>query len=281
MKRNGINILLFSLVILFTFVFWPKKPTETLVIENKTTQDKKNTDLPAYKPERPQLKSLQDKKTLLANYSSLTPKNPTAPVQLESDEEGTPSLEVYESTFDKALAEGYGESPAVSEDNPQVQSVEVALKEGGHPERLSPLIRPKAFNLSAYTSDEDYRKKYLETAEYGRVFQSLNPEKGTPKTTRKSPYYQQVAQGDTVNLSLQAAPNMPVTFTSFDLGKFSNGLTTQTVEADSSGYAEVEFHGMSGTIGDVNILASSPAASGQVKFLVYTKFNNKGNISEK
>ncbi|MCH2209560.1 MAG: hypothetical protein MK132_27390, partial [Lentisphaerales bacterium] len=224
---------------------------------------------------RHSIKSVHSKEELIANYSRITPKNNIDAIE-EDEEYVNTTHELYDKTFEKALNQGYGQTPEVAENNPQVDSVKEALINGGYPERLSPLIRPTAFDSNAYSNDESYRKKYLATAEYGRVFQSVNPGKSIPKTERISPYYQQVAQGETINLTLKSAPKMPVTFTSFDLGKFSNGLTTQTVEADESGHAQVTFHGMPGTIANVNILASSPAASGQVKFLVYTKFNEEG-----
>jgi len=63
-------------------------------------------------------------------------------------------------------------------------------------------------------------------------------------------------------------PEMPVTFTSFDLGRFENDLASITVQAGKDGLAKCTFTGSVGTIGKVNILASCPETSGQVKFII-------------
>lgn len=60
-----------------------------------------------------------------------------------------------------------------------------------------------------------------------------------------------------------------MTFTSFDLGKFHNELTSVTVQANDKGIAEAEFFGTPGTYSDVNILAGSPLLTEQVKFVVF------------
>ena len=209
-------------------------------------------------------------------YKQYTPQVSQSSAQVETElEDEIPTL--LESTLERAHAEGYGTTPEITEVNPQVNSVREALLSKQHPERLSPMIQPKVFDADKYINDPAYKKQYLNTAEPGRVFQSLSPAEGIPKSVADSPYYQTVEQGDTVTLTIKTAPNAPVIFNSFDLGKFDNGLTTQTIESDSKGFASVTFHGMSGTIADVNILASSPMAAGQVKFLVFTKFNNNND----
>jgi hypothetical protein len=60
----------------------------------------------------------------------------------------------------------------------------------------------------------------------------------------------------------------PVNFTSFDGGRFSNGLTAATVLADDAGFASTRFDATSGTINEVQILASCPVASGQARFTI-------------
>jgi hypothetical protein len=160
----------------------------------------------------------------------------------------------------------YGKTePVKGNTNPQVRSVAEALRDKNHPERLSPLIPPKPFNLEAYKQNP---KAYLDVVEPGRVFQSAQPAKDVPRLRPLSPQLQEVAQGKSIKLKVQATPNYPVTFTSFDLGRFSNQLTSMTVEANEVGVAEVEFIGAPGTINEVNILASSPMTSGQVKYIV-------------
>jgi len=59
-----------------------------------------------------------------------------------------------------------------------------------------------------------------------------------------------------------------VTFTSTNLGAFENRLPSITVAANQDGVAEAAFTGISGTIGKVPILASSPEASGRLRFIV-------------
>ena len=49
---------------------------------------------------------------------------------------------------------------------------------------------------------------------------------------------------------------------------FGNGLTAQTVAADAQGIAVATYTPTGGVSEDVNILAASPVASGQVRFLV-------------
>lgn len=149
--------------------------------------------------------------------------------------------------------------------NPQVRSVAEALRDKKHPERLSALISPKPFDREAYRNDP---KAYLNTVEPGRCFQSARPGKDVPQLRPLSPQFQNVAQGQFVTLKVQTAPKAPCSFTSFDLGRFENELTAITVEADERGVAETKFFGTPGTIDEVNILAASPMASGQARFMV-------------
>lgn len=165
------------------------------------------------------------------------------------------------------LTEGYGKTPAVAQDNAQVRSVIAALKDGDHPERLSPLMAPKPFDAAMYSAEP---KAYLDVAEPGRAFQSKPAGLGVSRIEPVSPYFQSVMQGESIELAVKAVPGFPVTFTSFDCGSFGNGLTTQTVEADSAGVARVKFLGVPGTVLETNILAASPMASGQVRFKTNT-----------
>ncbi|MCM8539998.1 MAG: hypothetical protein NE328_06945 [Lentisphaeraceae bacterium] len=179
-----------------------------------------------------------------------------------------------------ALEVGPGETLALSDEqisqSPQLQSVVKAMSDpkekGSH---VSPLIKAKPFDKSRFSSDANYREKYLNSAEPGRVYQVDS--KSQFKLARQTPYYQEVVQGESVNISVQAEPNMPVSITSFDLGKFANHLTYQTVLADSSGTAIFEFFGMPGTFNDSKILVSSPTSRGQLKFVVRTKIKTENS----
>lgn len=160
----------------------------------------------------------------------------------------------------------YGKFPVTPAGlNAQTRSVADALKHKDHPERLSPLIAPKPFDRASYARDS---KPYLDVVEPGRVFQAAQPGAGVPKTTVEGEPLRNLVQGQSADLAVRAPAGMPVSFTSFDGGRFSNGLTAITVQADDSGLASVRFDATSGTINDVSILASCPVASGQAKFTV-------------
>ncbi|MFG0262019.1 MAG: hypothetical protein ACF788_06485, partial [Novipirellula sp. JB048] len=84
-----------------------------------------------------------------------------------------------------------------------------------------------------------------------------------------SPRYQEIKQGESVRLEVSAPAGAPVTFTSLDLGQFENQLTSITTVANEQGVAQTAFTGTAGTIQNINILAGSPMASGNVSFVVY------------
>lgn len=152
--------------------------------------------------------------------------------------------------------------------NPQVESVVEAIRTGEHPERLSPLLRPEPFDRDAFTKDP---QAYLDTVEPGRVFQTAQPGPGVEVLRQLSPRHITIKQGESVTLRVQAVPDAPVTFKSFDLGRFENDLTTISVQANEEGIAEAEFLGSPGTYNNVNILAGSPLTAGQVKFVVFVE----------
>ena len=172
---------------------------------------------------------------------------------------------------ENALAEAsqklkYGTLPEVPADkNPQVESVVEALREQRAPERLSVLSRPRAFNLEAFKANPG---EYLNVVEPSRVFQSAKPGPGVARLRSLTPGIREITQGESVTLRVSAPAGAPVTFTSFDAGAFDNDLTSITVQADATGIAEAKFVATPGTIQDVHILAGSPLASGQARFVV-------------
>jgi len=195
-------------------------------------------------------------------HSDQSAQSPQASVAESADASKTSSkAEESEDPFD------YGATPPVRGDaNVHVQSVVEAIRQNRNPERISALIQPKAFDARAYAENPE---AYLNVVEPGRVFQPAQPKEGVPRIRSLSPRLQRVEQGNRVVLRVQAPAAMPVTFTSFDLGRFAeNKLTSITVAANARGVAEVNFEATAGTIEDVNILAASPSASGQVKFVV-------------
>lgn len=160
----------------------------------------------------------------------------------------------------------YGRTPPVKPDaNPNVKSVAEALQTKTHPERLTAMVAPKPFNKDEYKKNP---QAYLDVVEPGRVYQSAQPGPGVPVLQPAGSRYAMLVQGKSTTLSIKALPGVPVTFTSFDLGRFENQLTSITVAADASGVAKTQFLATPGTINAVRILAGSPLATGQVEFLV-------------
>ena len=104
--------------------------------------------------------------------------------------------------------------PIEKSDHPQVASVLEAVRSGSHPERLSALVPPKAFDPAAYAADP---QAYLSTSEPGRVWQVAQPGRGVPRLVSLAPEMQQVEQGEPVLLKVKVVASAPVTFTSFDL----------------------------------------------------------------
>ena len=173
------------------------------------------------------------------------------------------------------MIHGYGKTPAVNPDaNPNTRSVAEAIKENKFPERLTPMVPPKPFDAKAFAKDP---QAYLDVVEPGRAFAPAQPGKGVPRIKPLSPYFQKVEQGGTVKLQTTGKPGMPVTFTSLDLGQFSNQLTSVTVLANEKGIAEAEFIATPGTISDVRIIAASPVTSGQSRFIVNVHLPNQAN----
>lgn len=171
--------------------------------------------------------------------------------------------------------QGYGKTPAVKPDaNPNVKSVVEAIKGNKFPERLTPMVLPKPFDPEAFDKDP---QAYLDVVEPGRAFAPAQPGKGVSKIKALSPYFQKVEQGGSVKLKTTGKPGMPVTFTSLDLGQFSNQLTSVTVLVNEKGIAEAEFFATPGTIADARIIAASPVTSGQSRFIVNIHLPNQAN----
>ncbi|MBD3222238.1 hypothetical protein GF314_13455 [bacterium] len=159
-----------------------------------------------------------------------------------------------------------GVQPVVPGDaNPQVASVVEAARTGQHPERRTALAMPDPFDRASYEKDP---QAYLDVCEPGRVFQPAQPGKDVPMISARSDTSVEVAVGESTTLAAMAAPGAPVTFTSFDLGLFSNELTSITVQADDAGIARATFTAV-GCVNDVNILAASPYCSGRATFMIF------------
>jgi hypothetical protein len=148
----------------------------------------------------------------------------------------------------------------------QVRSVAEALRSKQHPERLSMMIESKPFDQAAFDADPD---SYLRVIIPGRVFQCAQPGAGVAALRSTGPRQHRIEPGGSVKLEVKGAQRAPVTFTSSDMGAFAeNKLNSITVRADENGLASVTFVATPGADGDVNILAGSPLASGQARFVV-------------
>lgn len=160
----------------------------------------------------------------------------------------------------------YGTFPAVPIDaNEQVASVVEAITTETHPERLSILVPPAAFDKEAYEKSPD---EYLRAVEPGRVWQTAKPGVGVPRLRSLTPRAARIEQGEPLSLRVQAVPRAPVTFVALDGGEFQNRLRTITVQADKDGIARVTFVGIPGTIDEVKLLAASPLLSGQLQYFI-------------
>ncbi len=157
------------------------------------------------------------------------------------------------------------ESQAISGTNKQAVSA-IELAQGrSDVGRLGVMQKTREFDAAAYARDPS---AYLDIAEPGRVWDVAEPKEGVVSLEPISPVIVEMNQLATTRLEVVTAPSAPVTFTSFDLGKFSNGLTTITVQANGKGSAAAEFIASEGTVENVNVLAGSPSASGQVLFSI-------------
>lgn len=159
--------------------------------------------------------------------------------------------------------------PSVRPDlNANVASVAEAARTGKFPERLSPMIAPKPFDPAAFATNP---QAYLDIIEPGRVFQTAAPGLNVPVLRSKGTASYEIPVGGSCTLAVITAPMSPVTFVTLDLGTFPNSLTAITVQANAEGEASTVYTASGGVIADVQVMAGSPAASGQVKFHVFVK----------
>jgi hypothetical protein len=135
--------------------------------------------------------------------------------------------------------------PLPRDTNTATEQIYSAVKTKGNPERLNPAFIPASFSRPAYLANPS---EYLETHEPGRVFQSAQPGRGVPVIERIGSGSHVLKPGESVRLIVKTLPHMPASFTSFDLGAFSNGLSTITVAADENGLAVASFHAAPGEI---------------------------------
>ena len=157
--------------------------------------------------------------------------------------------------------------PVPADTNKTVAAVHKALQPATRDaSQLTVLAEPKPWDRDAYIKDPE---AYTSLSVPARAYRPAQPAKGVPRLQRLGASSAEIKQGETIELRVRTQPFMPVTFTSMDMGRFANQLTSQTVAADKTGIAVVTFIGATGTLYDSDIQAASPAASGTVRWVVH------------
>ncbi len=156
-------------------------------------------------------------------------------------------------------------TPTPIDANSATRAIADAAASHSRPELFSLGIAAPPFDKNAYEKDPD---AYCALAMPSRCFQAAQPSKTVPALVPVGPTLRHIDQSGGCELQVKTLPGMPVSLTSLDLGAFSNGLTAITVRADEHGIARAAFVAGPGTINDVHILAASPVASGQVRYVV-------------
>ena len=160
--------------------------------------------------------------------------------------------------------------PVSGKGNPAVKSVDKAMKTGKNLDQVTAHSKPaKKFDTSLLKPENAQAyKKYLSTPVFGRIYQTAKPGKKVPVLRVLGKRFLKIKPGETVTLSVVAAPNAPVTFGIMNSGSFKNGLNRITVKADSKGRARTEFTATPGAKLGVLIKVACPLASGNKEFLV-------------
>jgi len=157
------------------------------------------------------------------------------------------------------------ESAPPAPTGPTAHALAEAHRTGTNAEATSPLLAATPFDAEAFAKNPT---PYLQQSIPGRVFQTAQPGPGVPVLGARGPATHEIPHGGSCDLTVRAPAGAVVTFTTFDLGLFDNGLASITVQANADGVATARFTATGGVAGDVHLLAGSPQASGQVKFLV-------------
>lgn len=165
-----------------------------------------------------------------------------------------------------------GRLPTVAGDaNPQVASVAEALKTGAHPERLSVMAAPTAFDADAYARDP---AAYLNVVEPGRAFQPAPSDADVPVLEPVGQMIHTLVQGEQIVLEVRALPGAPVSWHALGMGDVGNGLTSTTVQADETGLARITYTATSGTKGPADVMVASPLTRGVVNFALHITLPN-------
>lgn len=172
--------------------------------------------------------------------------------------------------YDPKPGEPFGKvKPVHVSEHESVAAVHKALQpESRDVRQLTVLAEPEPWDREAYSENP---AAYTKLSVPARAFRPAQPAAGVPRLQRIGASSVDMHQGDTIQLQVRTQPFMPVTFTSMDMGRFGNQLTSQTVAADKLGIASVHFIGSTGTLYDADIQAASPVASGTVRWVVHIK----------
>jgi hypothetical protein len=154
----------------------------------------------------------------------------------------------------------------VGNENPQVRQVfeEAQSPDTPLPNRMT-RFQPEPFDRAAYNRDPE---AYLNKVVPGRIFQTAQPGPDVTPIAAASRLYHRVIQGEAVTLEVHVDPLQPVSWHTQAAGEFDSRLTTYTTAADENGVARARYLATTGTMGLVNIIASSPVHSEQIEFVV-------------
>jgi hypothetical protein len=259
--KSLIGIVVLSI---FTYLIWPSSAPKNITTLAESPPTKKDTFEKA--PSR-----LPSRKVTITGKHKEKIKSTTASIVLTRENQ---QRVFAKNKSDNILAtQGPGKSTPLKLNSEAAKKSAEALLRRSHPERLSVMSKSKPYDHEGFLTDSSL---YLSEAIPSRAFET-SPSSDSPQLKALSPYMTEAIQGDFVTLIIQATPNSAVSFFSPDLGSFSNGLTSMSVQANSSGVASLDFKLSAGTYGRCNIVCASPLSKGLGKFVIYSKIKSSSN----
>jgi hypothetical protein len=179
------------------------------------------------------------------------------------------------STREIIESQGYGTFPEVdmTKANSHKTYVFKALQDPQNNPNVASIVGKRIkFDPQRYSNDPSH---YLSRIEPGRAFAAAAPGPNVTPLARIGHASIQTQQNKSIILEAKGQPGMPVSFTVFDGGIFSNGLGFTSLKADDSGIARAQFTPTSGVINQVRIRASSPVNSGTLQWNIFVNLENK------
>lgn len=264
---TGTRLFIVAGFAIYVVIIWPPSKTATL-----NTTIPTSTEAPiATKRNRP-VKEL--------NTHTIIPVSETSPhitrliTKTINDDKVKSSRKIIES-------QGYGSFPEVDmkKSNPHKTYVFNALQDPQNNPNVASIIGKRIkFDPQRYSNDPSH---YLSRIEPGRAFAAAAPGPNVTPLARIGHASIQTQQNKPVILEAKGQPGMPVSFTVFDGGIFSNGLGFTSLKADDSGIARAQFTPTSGVINQVRIRASSPVNSGTLQWNIFVNLENKKESTTK